>query len=164
MALSLPVIFALGGVALIALAALGPRKTQSDPAVSFAPPITSDRARWARPRGWYPPYPSAARPTPSSAPPPQPTWTDGIDAHAGPCDATTRMALIEALTALHTEWSEAVLRRALVEESDPAIREAAFRALARDAVPADDFTRGEHVFARHEFEFGVRGRTVEALQ
>ena len=172
-ALSIPVLFAVGGVALIALAAFGPRKTELEPVVSFAPPPAPDRARWARPRGWYPPYPAAARPTPAAAVPPQPNWTAGIDPLAGPCDAATRLRLIEALAALRTHWAETLLHRALSEETDVAVRTAALRALRPEvpgraltgnAVQADEFAGRENVLARHELELRVGGGGVEPLQ
>ena len=169
--LSIPVLFAVGGVALIALAAFGPRKSGLEPVISFAPPPAPDRARWARPRGWYPPYPAAARPTPAAAVPPQPNWTAGIDPLAGPCDAATRLRLIDALAALRTPWAEALLHRALSEETDVAVRTAALRALrpwttalARDAVQANEFAGCENVLARHELELRVRSGLVEPLE
>jgi hypothetical protein len=129
--LSIPMLFALVGVGLIALAAFGARKVELDPPVSFAPPVVPrPLARWARPRGWYPPSAAPARPTPSASAPPQPTWPARIAPQAERCDAATRMAIVDALAQLETPWAEANLRGVLTEETDPAIRESALRALA----------------------------------
>jgi hypothetical protein len=130
-ALSIPVLFALAGVGLIALAAFGAHRVELDPPVSFAPPVVPrPPARWARPRGWYPPAAAPARPTPSASAPPQPNWPARIAPEATRCDAVTRMAIVDALARLETPWAEANLRGVLTEETDPAIRESALRALA----------------------------------
>jgi len=129
--LSVPVLFALAGVGLIALAAFGAQRVELDPPVSFAPPVAPrPPARWARPRGWYPPKGARACPTPSASVPPQPTWPERIAPEAARCDAATRMAIVEALALLDTPWAHAHLHGVVSEETDPAIRAAAQRALA----------------------------------
>jgi hypothetical protein len=129
--LAMPVVFALVGIALIAAAAFGPRKGEMHAAVSFAPPVAPPPlARWARPRGWYPPQPTIAEPTPAAAEPKPARWAERIDPHAAGCSAATRIAIVEALGALRTAWAIAILHEALADDHEPAVRDAVLQALA----------------------------------
>jgi hypothetical protein len=129
--LAMPVVFALVGVALIAAAAFGPRKGELHAAVSFAPPVAPPPlARWARPRGWYPPRPAIPEPTPSASDPKPARWAERIDPHAADCSAATRVAIVDALAALRTDWAIAMLHEALADDHEPAVRDAVLRALA----------------------------------
>jgi hypothetical protein len=130
-ALAMPVVFALVGIALIAAAAFGPRKGELHAAVSFAPPVAPPPlARWARPRGWYPPQPTIPEPTPSAAEPTPSRWAERIDPHAAGASAATRIAMVEALAALRTAWAIAILHEALADDHEPDVRDAVLRALA----------------------------------
>ncbi len=127
----MPLLFALIGITLIAAAAFGPRKGEVHAAVSFAPPLAPPpQARWGRPRGWYPPAPRQPDPIPACAAPKPATWPQRVDARAAGCSAATRLRLVEALAVLRTPWANAVLHDALSDDHEPAVRDAALRALS----------------------------------
>ncbi|HEX3464407.1 MAG TPA: hypothetical protein VHS78_10210 [Candidatus Elarobacter sp.] len=58
------------------------------------------------------------------------TWTRQFDPHSGPLDDAARLRLIEDLGMLRASWCVPLLEQACREETDPAHREAAQRALA----------------------------------
>jgi hypothetical protein len=97
MSLELPVLLALTGTALAAVAVLAPRE--------LPPPSLAVSALVMAPRG-------AAR------------WPAAVDASFAGADAPTRTALAAALGALATPWARAVLAHALADEADPTVRAA----------------------------------------
>jgi hypothetical protein len=58
-----------------------------------------------------------------------------VDPRAAGCDAATRLALVEALTAIRGEWAEAILRAAAAEEPDPGVRAAVLDRCDREVWP-----------------------------
>jgi hypothetical protein len=56
-------------------------------------------------------------------------WPALVDPRASACDAAARLGLVEALAAVRTPWSEAILRRALADEPDVDVRDAVAAAL-----------------------------------
>jgi hypothetical protein len=93
---ALPVLLALTGSALAAVAVLAPRELPP-PALPLSPLIVpADGARW-----------------PAS-----------IDETFAGAEGPTRAALATALGALATPWARTLLAQALAEESDPAVRAA----------------------------------------
>jgi hypothetical protein len=105
----LPALLALLGTALLALAIFAPPAEQRPLVVSYAPPVT-ERAVERRT---------------------EPAWPRAIDARAAACDASARLALVDALAAVRAPWAEAILTRALDEEHDAAVRAAIDEALLR---------------------------------
>jgi hypothetical protein len=59
-----------------------------------------------------------------------PTWHLLVDPRAAACDAAARWELVDALAAVRAPWAEAILVRALDDESDPDVRNAVRAALA----------------------------------
>jgi hypothetical protein len=105
----LPALLALLGTALLALAIFAPPAAPRPPVVSYAPPVT-ERAVERRT---------------------EPAWPRAIDARAVGCDASARLALVDALAAVRAPWAEAILTRALDDEPDAAVRAAIGEALLR---------------------------------
>jgi hypothetical protein len=72
--------------------------------------------------------------SPLLAPPELPPgWPERIDPGAAGCDCATRIELAEALGAVASPWAAAVLRQALDEEPDVAVRVAIAAGLARSS-------------------------------
>ena len=64
---------------------------------------------------------------------PAPQWPMCVDPRAAGCDATARVDLAEALAALDSAWAAAVLRQAIDDEPDPAVRAAIAAGLSRSS-------------------------------
>ena len=130
--LQIPMLLALLGTALMAVVIFAPTRVATPAAISFAPPPA-------------PPLFDQWQPLPSEycepladepfAPPPLATvstgaaWPAMVDQRASGCDAAARLGLVEALAAVGTPWSETILRHALDDEPDPAVRAAVVTAL-----------------------------------
>jgi hypothetical protein len=113
----LPLLLALAGTALAALAIFAPARGAADgPTVSFAPPLAAPFDRWSIPD--VPPSRAS-----------EPTWPELVDPSARACDAAGRVALVEALAMVPAPWAEAILRQARGEESDARVRAALEAAL-----------------------------------
>ena len=110
-----PTLLALLGTVLMAI-------------VIFAPtPATASAVR--PPAEVYSPLPYDAFGASSVVPPPEPVpcapaWPVLIDRSAEHCDAEGRLELVGALAAVRAPWADAILRRALAEESDVRVRAA----------------------------------------
>ncbi|MEA2787177.1 MAG: hypothetical protein QOF71_3281 [Candidatus Eremiobacteraeota bacterium] len=100
-----PMLLALLGTALMAVVIFVPTRVATPATISFSPPASAC---------------AIAR---------TPAWPTLIDRRAAGCDAAARLGLVEALASLRTPWSEAVLRGALDDEPDPAVRAAVVAAL-----------------------------------
>jgi hypothetical protein len=126
----IPVLLALLGTALMAVVIFAPTCGARAVTISLAPPHASpELSSWG-------PAPTAHWDTPSTSaawePPPvvdAPLWPTLVDRRACDCDATARLALVDALATLRSSWSDTILRRALDDEPDAAVREAVARAL-----------------------------------
>ena len=103
--LQTPILLALLGTALMAVLIFVPSRVPAPATISFSPPAS----------------PCAIARTPA--------WPTLIDRRASGCDARARLDLVEALASLRTPWAEAVLRGALDDEPDPAVRAAVVAAL-----------------------------------
>ena len=58
-----------------------------------------------------------------------PAWPTFVDARAGSCDASARLALVDALAMVRAPWADAILHRALDDEPDALVRDAIAAAL-----------------------------------
>jgi len=142
--LQIPMLLALLGTALMAVVIFAPSRVPRPVTISLAPPHASpDITRWepapaahwdAPPLTdpWEPPALGDAWETSATEPPPAdaPLWPTLIDRRACDCDATARLGLVDALATVRSAWSETILRRALDDEPDPAVRDAVVRALS----------------------------------
>lgn len=99
----------LAGIALMAVAIFAPRRLIQTPVSVAAAPDTRK------------PYDEPLR---------GPHWPQLVEPSARAVDAAARIDLVDALAALEGAWSEGVLRQALVEETDPAVRDAVVKALS----------------------------------
>jgi hypothetical protein len=135
--LQIPMLLALLGTALMAVVIFAPSRAPAPVTVSFAPPPKPPPPfeQWD-PYGsepWEPP----AREEPGVVPPPaavaSEAWPALVDPRASGCDAAVRSGLVEALGAVRTPWAEAILRRAMDDERDPAVRDAVAAALGDGA-------------------------------
>ena len=150
----LPLLLALTGTALTALAIFAPPRAVVAPTVSFAPPLAPpfvpppplaptpegwSPERWA-PEHWAPErslhettlHETTLHETTPHEPEPQPVepaWPELLDASARACDAAARLALVEALAIVDAPWAAAILRRAQAEELDAEVRAALDAAL-----------------------------------
>ncbi len=114
--LPIPTMLAFIGTSLTAIAVFAPERPRAA-TVSFAPPIEPPPVE-----RWLPP------PAPGddeAASPRTPGWPALVDPRADGSEVAVRLALVDALVALATPWADAILRRALDEESDPQVRAAA---------------------------------------
>jgi hypothetical protein len=100
-----PAVLALSGTALMAVAVFG---------------------RFRRPADLPSRLPIRAVP----AAPAASGWPLLVGAQPGACDAEARIDLVDALRAVASPWSEAVLREAYEAETDPAVRGAIAAALS----------------------------------
>jgi hypothetical protein len=98
----------LAGIALMAVAIFAPRRLIQTPVSVAAAPERK-------------PYDEPLR---------VPHWPQLVEPTARAVDAAARIDLVDALAALDSAWSEGVLRQALVEETDPAVRDAVVKALS----------------------------------
>ena len=101
----IPASLALAGTGLMALAIFGPFRRSVEP-----PPVAATHA---------------ATPVPVAA-----GWPVLVGAAPAACDVPARIDIAEALGALASPWSEAVLCEAYESEADPAVRAAIAAALS----------------------------------
>jgi hypothetical protein len=141
MTLEMPTLLALLGTALLAVVIFAPKRTVARAAVataSPAPPLVELPHHTFAHDAWEGAWTDLPRPnTPpesdtfaAEAPSPEPVWPLLVDPRAGGCDAAARWELVDALAAVRAPWSEAILVRALDDESDPDVRNAVRAALA----------------------------------
>jgi hypothetical protein len=123
----LPVALALLGTALMAVVIFAPVPVPATVTMSFAPPIPPAHDR-PQPAFWAPPDDPLA------------LWPVRLDPRAATCDAAARIGLVEALESVGGDWARDVLRGALDDEPDAAVRAAIERAL-RELRPANDAVR-----------------------
>jgi len=126
--LQIPMLLALLGTALMAIVIFAPSRAPAPANVSFAPPPAPPLAEHWEP---WAAVESAVAPVRESH---SPGWPLLIDRRAENCDAAARLGLVDALAAVRTPWSEAILRHALDEEPDPSVRIAVTAALATETV------------------------------
>jgi hypothetical protein len=60
---------------------------------------------------------------------PAPAWPALVDARAASCDASARLALVDALATVCAPWADAILHRALDDEPDALVHDAIVAAL-----------------------------------
>ncbi|MDQ6942090.1 MAG: hypothetical protein M3169_06185 [Candidatus Eremiobacteraeota bacterium] len=131
--LQMPMLLALLGTALMAVVIFAPARVAAPVTTSFAPPPTPPAMESWEPTpaidSWTPPpaFDSWEPLANESAPP---AWPTLIDRRAATCDVAGRLGLVEALVAVRTPWSEAILRRALDDEPDPEVHAAVAAALS----------------------------------
>ncbi len=113
MSVSLPILLALAGTVLMAIAIFGPFR--AGPA-------------------------ERAEPDASERDPAVPHWPELVEPSATMCDVDARLDLIDALASLASPWALDVLHHAHDEEPDPAVRAAIDAALAA-AVPEPTLVR-----------------------
>lgn len=159
--LHVPMLLALLGTALMAVVIFAPTPTGAAVTVSLAPPRSPAPAEhwsppvehWSPPpmEHWNPPpaehwstapvehetvpprqhgSPPPAEPPPAPSPPP--SWPALVDAGAAGCDTAARLALADALAAVRGPWADAILTRALDDETDPVVRDAIASALGAE--------------------------------
>jgi hypothetical protein len=122
-----PLLLALLATALMAVVIFAPSRIPAVVTASCAPPPAPPAMeRWAPAPDidlWAPlePVPETTR---------APAWPTAIDPRAAACDATARLGLVDALATVRTPWSDAILRSALDDEPDSAVRAAVVAALA----------------------------------
>jgi HEAT repeat protein len=93
------------------------------------PPIESWRATTS-PADASPAEASLADVSPADAPvSTAPEWPTLVDVRAANCDATARLAIVEALAAVRAPWAHAILCRAADDDTDESVRCAAASAL-----------------------------------
>jgi hypothetical protein len=122
--LQMPMLLALLGTALMAVVIFAPARVAAPVITSFAPPPAPPAME-----SWEPPTAIDSW-EPLANEPAAPVWPTLIDHRAGNCDVAGRLGLVEALVAVRTPWSEAILRRALDDEPDPAVHAAVAAALS----------------------------------
>lgn len=123
--LQIPMLLALLGTALMAVVIFAPSRVPTPVTTSFAPPPAPPPfEHWQ-----LPPIEQWDAPIVATASTDTATWPALVDHRAANCDAPARLGLVEALAAVRSGWSESILRRALDDEPDAAVREAVVRAL-----------------------------------
>ena len=126
-------LLALLGTALMAVVIFAPVQVAAPVMTSFAPPPAPPAVECWEPApaidSWEPPSAIDSW-EPLANEPAAPTWPTLIDHRAGNCDAAARLGLVEALAAVRTPWSDAILRRAFDNEPDRAVRAAVAAALS----------------------------------
>jgi hypothetical protein len=149
--LHVPMLLALLGTALMAVVIFAPTPSGAAVTVSLAPPRSPAPAEhWSPPpvEHWNPPPPehwstapvehetlpppqhwSPPPAEPPPAPSPLPGWPALVDPGAAGCDTAARLALADALGAVRGPWADAILTRALDDETDPVVRDAIASAL-----------------------------------
>jgi hypothetical protein len=148
MTLEMPTLFALLGTALMAVAVFAPRRVACSAAaapalqvprfVEVRHDVAEGPRRVAEMQDEIDVWPSSnARDELTGSvlfgdanAPPVPTWHLLVDPRAAACDAAARWELVDALAAVRAPWAEAILVRALDDESDPDVRNAVRAALA----------------------------------
>ncbi len=120
--LQIPMLLALLATALMAVVIFAPSRTAAPVAMSFAPPPAPPAMERWEPPPWEPTSADAAiRQTPS--------WPALVDPRAADCDATARLAIVEALGTIRTRWAQTILSRAAQDDPDEPVRDAASAAL-----------------------------------
>jgi hypothetical protein len=109
---SLPILLALAGTVLMAIAIFGPFRAAG----------------------------SAERAEPERAPA-GPHWPELVEPSATMCDVHARLDLVDALASIASPWALDVLHHAHDEEPDPAVRTAIDAALAAVTVPEPTLVR-----------------------
>jgi hypothetical protein len=136
--LQIPTLLALLATALMAVVIFAPERVfperaAATPRISFAPPLAPvPLERWEPPPE---PYAGVLAPPVRAETLQPPGWPALVDPRAAGCDAATRLALVEALTAIRGEWAEAILRAAAAEEPDPGVRAAVLDRCDREVWP-----------------------------
>ena len=124
--LQIPTLLALLATALMAIVIFAPERAVARPTISFAPPLVPapvDAAPHTLPpleRYWEPEPDSFNMVVPAVSPPP--AWPVLVDPRAAGCDASARMALVEALISVGTPWAHGILQCVLDDENDPGVR------------------------------------------
>lgn len=125
-----PIALALVGTVLMAVVIFAPVPVPATVTISFAPPIVPP---------YEPPTYDSPRHEPLAFDAPalnersvasvgtEPRWPVLVDPAAFACDAATRLELVRALAAVRGPWADAVLRQALEDEPDAAVRNAIVR-------------------------------------
>jgi hypothetical protein len=130
--LQFPMLLALLGTALMAVVIFAPSRAPASCTTSYAPPPAPPPFEQ-----WQPPpleaWDAPAEPEVPVAAPETATWPALVDRRAAGCDAAARLDVVEALAAVRTAWSESVLRCALDDEPDAAVRDAVAAALGARA-------------------------------
>lgn len=130
MTLQVPSLLMLIGAALLAVAIFAPKSPRAVAvSVLAAPAAVIDRRE--PPLAEQVPDLLFRAPQPVSDAPPR--WPERFDPRAAFSDAEARIALIDALADVRAGWSDAVLRAAFDEETDPNVRRALEAVLAQRA-------------------------------
>ena len=132
-----PMLLAILGTVLMAIVIFAPAPPANALAAFAPPPLPAVLDRWAVAAEPFSSEPDAAlrdevpgAPRTDDAAPRTPAWPALVDGSAGACDADARLALVEALAAVRAPWAAQVLSRALHDEPDAGVRDAAAAALA----------------------------------
>jgi hypothetical protein len=128
-----PIALALLGTALMAVVIFAPVPVPATLTMSFAPPIAPPyEPREYEPSRYEPlAFDAALREEASAASAgAQARWPVLVDPAAFACDAATRVELVRALASVRGPWADAILRQALEDERDAAVREAILRETA----------------------------------
>lgn len=121
MMLQLPTVLAVAGTVLMAIVIFAPRRVSVPAAGAFAPTFAPAAGTLI-----VSPLVAPERTDPRRT---LPVWPEFIDARAVRCDAAVRLTLVDALASLRSEWSRALLTRALDDEDEPDVRRAILQAL-----------------------------------
>lgn len=122
----IPLLLALLGTALMAVAIFAPARASAAVTVSYAPPVAPPSTYLRRDEIRF----IDDDPGEISRSVHVPQWPTFIDARAAGCDAAARIVLADALSAVRAGWAQHILERALDDEDDHAVREAVLTALA----------------------------------
>jgi hypothetical protein len=134
----LPTALAVLGTVLMAVVIFAPVPGPATVTMSFAPPLappSAPRSEYSGdqlPEAWmgFPPSGAARERAPGRAP----RWPVLIDPAALDCDVAARLELVAALRSVRAPWAEEILRCALEDEHDDAVREAIVLAERRACV------------------------------
>ena len=128
MTLQVPSLLMLIGAALLAVAIFAPQSPRAVAVSVHVPrPAAVDRSVPALADE----TPDPLLPTPQRVRDAPPTWPERFDPRAARSNAEARIELIGALAEVRAEWSDAVLRAAFDEETDPNVRRALEDVLAQ---------------------------------
>ncbi len=123
----LPTLLALLGTALMAVVIFAPAP-QSAPRASAAERYSPLPFEAFAAEAFAAPFPSAEAMPYAETYREEPAWPALVDPSAAACEAVVRLALVEALAAVRAPWADAILRRALLDETDARVRAALERA------------------------------------
>jgi len=131
--LQTPMLLALLGTALMAVVIFAPSRVAAPVGTPFAPPHPPPAVERWEPSPAFEPWEPApgfeCAAAVATEPLDAPLWPTLIHRRAAGCDPAARLALVEALAAVRSPWSDAILRRALDDELDGSVREAVIAAL-----------------------------------